>query len=144
MRPLLRTLKEKVHIYLHILCIYFSNPQIVIALLFSCSMACQNCTLLSQERIDCREKNPEWKKLDAYIQIQCHGNGQSCNATCDGATSGNPNTSKFVGVKTQSKPVWQLFPFLPSGDPMNRVWRRRNMTPKTLLVAKQDTNSVEE
>ena len=100
------TLKEKVRIYLHIPCIHFSNPQIVIALLFSCSMACQNCTLLSQERMDCREKNLIWKNLDAYIQIQCHGNGQSCNATCDGATSKNPNTSKFVGVKTQSKPAW--------------------------------------
>ena len=99
---------------LHFLCIYFSNPQIVIALLFGCSVAWKDCTLFSKERMDCRNKNSNWTYLDAYIQIQCHGNGQSCNATCDGATSDqDANTSKFVGVKTQSKPVWQLFPFLP-------------------------------
>ena len=99
--------------YFHIWCIYFSNPQIVIALLFGCSVACRDGTLLSQERMDCRHKNPDWVNLDAYIQIQCHGNEQSCYATCDGAISENNNTSKFVGVKTQSKPAWQLSLFLP-------------------------------
>ena len=59
------------------------------------------------------ERRPKCSKLDAYIQIRCHGNERSCNATCDGATSEEDNTSKFVGVKTQSKLAWQLFPILP-------------------------------
>ena len=54
---------------------YLSNPQIVIVLLLSCSMACQNGKLLSQERVVCRGQNP---KFDACIQIQRHGNEQCC------------------------------------------------------------------
>ena len=88
--------------YLHILCIYFSNPQIVIALLFGCSVACRIGTLTSRRRLDCRrEDEPRYGKLDAFIQIRCHGNEQTCYATCDGATT-NSNTSKSVRVRTHS------------------------------------------
>ena len=109
------TIEERSSPYLHILCIYSSNPQIVIALLFGCSVACRNGTLHSRRRVDCRRQNqPKYGKLDAYIQIRCHGNGQSCYATCDGATSSNSNTGKSVRVRTrQSKPARQLFPILP-------------------------------
>ena len=57
---------------------YLSNPQIVIALLFSCSMTCQNGELLSQERVVCRGQNPKCSEFDACIQIQRHGNEQCC------------------------------------------------------------------
>ena len=121
--------------YLHILCIYFSNPQIVIALLFGCSVACKNVTLVSQGRIECRGEGPERLRSDAYIQIQCHGNEQSCYATCDGATT-NSNTSKFVGVKTQSKPAWQLFLFLSKTILCTELRDHETWRPKSLLVSK--------
>ena len=94
-------------------CIHFSNLQIVVALLFGCSVTkptgCKDVLLISYERRHCEPQGG--KSVDRYVQIQC--DGQSCNATCDGATSINPNTSKFVGVKAQSKLACQLFPILP-------------------------------
>ena len=94
-------------------CILFSNLQIVVALLFGCSVTkptgSKDDLLISYERMDCEPQGV--KSVDRYVQIQC--DGQSCNATCDGATSANNHTSKFIGVKTQSKLAWQLFLFLP-------------------------------
>ena len=94
-------------------CIHFSNLQIVVAILFGCSVTkptgFKNDLLISYERRHCQLQG--YESVDRYVQIQC--DGQSCNATCDGATSKNNHTSTFVGVKTQSKPAWQLFLFLP-------------------------------
>ena len=79
------------------------NLQIVVALLFGCSVTkctgndldCKNVSLISYERRSCENKGHE--TVDRYFQIQC--DGQSCNATCDGPTSQNPNTSKSVRVR---------------------------------------------
>ena len=94
------------------LCIHFSNLQIVVALLFGSSVArptgndldCRNVSLVSKQVVDDREKGPVEcvRSNDAYVQIQCDGNGQSCYATCDGASSESPDTSKFVGIMTQN------------------------------------------
>ena len=95
-------------------CIHFSNLQIVVALLFGCSVTkptgyVKDVLLISYERTLCEHQG--YDSVDRYVQIQC--DGQSCNATCDGETSGNNHTSKFLGVKTQSKPAWKLFLLLP-------------------------------
>ena len=81
-------------------CIHFSNLQIVVALLFGCSVAkptgCgKDVLLISYERTLCKHQG--YDSVDRYVQIQC--DGHSCNATCDGATSGENSTSKFVGGK---------------------------------------------
>ena len=109
-----------IYIYIYIytdmyVCILFSNLQIVVALLFGCSVTkptgCKDDLLISYERMNCPLQYGSEMRVDRYVQIQC--DGQSCNATCDGGTSENNHTSKFVEVKTQSKPAWQLFLFLP-------------------------------
>ena len=97
-------------------CIHFSNLQIVVALFFGCSVTkptgCRkDVSLISYERMNCHRQDGRERSVDRYVQIQC--DGQSCNATCDGAISKRNNTSKFVGVKAQSKLACQLFPILP-------------------------------
>ena len=96
------------------LCIRFSNLQIVVALLFGSSVArptgndldCKNVSLVSMQIVDGRKTGPvdgSAPPKDAYVQIQCDGNGQSCYATCDGPSSTESNnTSKFVGIMTQN------------------------------------------
>ncbi|XP_067020421.1 uncharacterized protein [Acropora muricata] len=81
---------------------------IVMALLFGCSVACENVALVSQGRIECRGEGPERPKSDAYIQIQCHGNEQSCYATCDGAISENSNTRFKICKKNGSVCIQSL------------------------------------